>query len=219
MKHLSLLVLVLSVAAPAQAQLLQNYGVRLGANASKVTADFVGAEGEVDFERRVGFQVAAFVELFDTPSFSVLTELEYARRGYESETLEIGPDDPEPIATVTASTTLHYLSLPALARLRLPGERAIVPYALIGPRADLLVGRDPGQYEFSSATFDDEMAEALTEFSLSGVLGVGAAFGDVFGREVRVEARYGFGLTDLLPEGEALDVRNRGIDLSVGIAL
>ncbi len=223
MRSFCLSILLLVAAAPAQAQVLQHYGVRLGGNVSYLALELEGT-GDTHFasDRHVGFQVAGFAEVLDTPSFSVLAELEYARRGYAGEIPETSRETPEPVEPIRiarATTVLHYLSVPVLARLRLPGERAVVPYALAGPRVDLLVGRNPGRYEFSYGTFEDDTAEALAAFGVSGTVGLGAAFQSMLGREVRVEARYLFGLTDLLPEGKAVDASNRGIDFSVGIAL
>lgn len=50
-------------------------------------------------------------------------------------------------------------------------------------------------------------------------VGVGAAFDVAGGREVRVETQYNFGLSNLVPESDGFNVRNRGFDFLVGIAL
>lgn len=66
--------------ALVQAQLVQSYGIRLGANSSTLTADIA------DFERQTGFQGAVFAELLFAPALSVVAEPEYARRGFVRET-------------------------------------------------------------------------------------------------------------------------------------
>jgi hypothetical protein len=211
-RTLAALLVALIVAPSAHAQFLHSYGLRIGGNTSTLDADII------DFERRTGFQVAAFAELLPTPVFSVQAEVEYARRGFVSEQ-ELRGADNEPLGVVRATTALDYLSVPVLARVRYP-VGAVTAYALAGPRLDFLVGRSPGRFEFSDGTeVEDEFGQNVEGTSLSGSVGIGAAFGALLGREVRVETRYNFGLTDLLPEGDAVDLRHSGFDFSVGVAL
>lgn len=207
-------VLLLALAAPAaQAQLVRAYGVRAGLNRSTVETGLA-----TPYQSRTGLQLAAFAEGLATPVFSVVGELEYARRGYADTQQERGPNN-EFIGDVRATTALDYLAVPVLARLRLPGDRAVVPYAVAGPRAELLVRRVPGRYAFSAGTLEDEMSEAFPRFGLSGVIGLGAGLRGLLGQEMRVEARYGFGLTDLLPDSSARELRHSGVDFCLGVAL
>lgn len=206
------LVPALLAAAPVQAQLVHGYGFRAGGNISTLTSDLV------DLNHRMGIQAATFVELFTTPVFSLQAELEFARRGYAWEQVETGGIG-EFIGNVRAVTALNYLSLPVLVRLRYPGKSRVIPYALAGPRLDLLLWRKPGVFDFSSGDFEDDLSEYFTEFGVSGIIGFGIAVDDILHRELRLEARFNFGLTDLIPEAGTATYKNKGFDISICVVL
>jgi hypothetical protein len=218
MLRLSLLLVCAAalLTAPAQAQFIKAYGVKAGANSSRVDL-----EGDDGFDSRTGFQAGVFVEL-GAPLLpvSVLAEVEYARRGYEQSTIQtdaVGTEGRE----IVASTALHFVSVPVLARVRLPGAVVATPYVVAGPRLDLLVASDPGRFDFvglpDSPVFEDPFPEIMQTASVSGVVGAGLGLGGLIGPEVRVEVRYGFGLTDL-SEVEAVGMNQRGLDVSLGLA-
>ena len=223
MRSVLLLLVVAATAAPAHAQFVQSYGVRVGVNSSHVTFDLL--DGDDAFDSRFGFQVAAFAEL-GAPLFpvSALIEVEYAQRGYETSYTLTSPTG-EDEGTQTASTTLHYLSVPLLARVRLPGALMVTPYAVAGPRIDVLAGYDPGEIGCLTVTGDcseidpvrDPFPELFPTMSFSGVVGAGVALSELIGPEVRAEVRYSLGLTDL-NDGEALEMKNRGLDFAIVLA-
>ena len=206
------LTLSLLVAVPAKAQFLQGYGVRAGGNVLDITGYII------EFEQSLGFQIAAFAEFLTTPAFSFQVELEYARRRYGIEQVETSGSG-EVLGIVRAVTTLNYLSIPVLARLRYPGKPRVIPYALVGPRLDFLVERKPGVWEFSQGSFIDDTSEVFTDVGVSGIVGLGFAFEHVIGQQLRFEGRYSFGLTDLIPELDAWTVRNNSLELSVVMVL
>lgn len=212
-RTLPLLLIALISAPSAHTQFLHKYGLRVGANASTYDGEII------DFERRIGFQVAAFAEFLSFPMFSIQTEVEYAQRGYVSVQEERGPGN-EPLRDARATTIHHYLSIPLLARVRYPISSTVTPYALIGPRLDFLVARSPGHFEFSNGMeVEDTLGQNVEDTSLSGSVGIGVSIDALLGQELRFETRYNVGLTDLLPEGDAIDLRHNGFDFSVAISI
>lgn len=205
-------------ATPAHAQFVKAHGIKAGVNASRVTFDL---EGSGDgFDSRIGLQAGAFVEL-GPPLLpvSAVVEVEYANRGYERSFANTAPTGEE-LDTITASTTLHFVSLPALARIMVPGTVAMTPYVLAGPRLDVLAayhGKEPaGVVLGSDETTDDALPRLFPTVSFSGVVGAGLSLGGLIGPEVRAEVRYGYGLTDL-NESELVEMKNRGLDFSVAL--
>lgn len=216
---LSLFVLVcLLLASPASAQVV-GYGLRGGLNSSRVILELAGS-GD-GFDSRLGFQAAAFAEL-GAPLLpvSALVEVEYAQRGYESVITLTAPTGEEE-GTRTASTTLHFLSVPVLARVLLPGTIMVTPYAVAGPRVDVLAGYDPGSLGCisldCSEAADDTFPDVFPAVSFSGVVGAGIGLSGLIGPEVRAEIRYGYGFTDL-NESDLLEMKNRGLDFGLVLA-
>ena len=208
---------------PVLAQSIDGYGVRTGVNTSNMSFD-IGSDGDATaLERETGFQIAAFVEVgTPLPFLSALVEAEYARRSYRW--LSLGTTGDQVVEAIEyPSSTLHYASVPMLAKLQTAGTGLVVPYAVVGPRLDVLMGSSAGTItrEVEGATrpleFRDELVDAIDTIALSGVVGGGVGLRGLIGSEIRVEARYGFGLTNLV-DSDFIDWRSRGLDFSVALA-
>lgn len=145
-------------------------------------------------------------------------EVEYAYRGFSSEMEERGPGS-EVINRVDARSTLNYLSVPLLARIRISGDRPAIPYLLVGPRLEYLIGHSTGVWEFAEVTVEDVLADHFARTNVSGMIGTGMAVAAPFGRDIRLEARMTEGLRDLLWEEGTGRARTRSFELSVGVSL
>ena len=204
----------LTVTVPVKAQFLQGYGIRAGGNESNIT----GYDFDL-FEPTRSFQVAVFAEFFKSEIFSFQAELEFARRGY-SMTQEETDGSGQSLGTVRGIYGLDYLSIPVLVRLRYSGRSKVIPYVLAGPRLDLLYNARPGVWKYPIGTWKDEsMSDFFAGFGLSGSVGFGLAFEQVIMKELRVEVRYNFSVTDLAPDEDAWTVRRKELDISVVVVL
>src|SRR5262245_48483279 len=71
----------------AHAQLLKGYGVNVGANWSTAKIEFTEQASlpswKIGTIRRPGFNAAFFVEGLNFSAFSLVTQIEYARRGFD----------------------------------------------------------------------------------------------------------------------------------------
>ncbi|MFC1544353.1 porin family protein [Gemmatimonadota bacterium] len=193
------------------AQVLQGYTLRAGANSSKLTATFYG------MNRQTGFQLAIAREFLESERLSLQLELEYSLRGYGAELVErdslghiVGPRE--------AVTYLHFISLPILARIRVPGSHVVLPYLLLGPRVDWLVASNPGEFKFTQGATTDALPDVFRKLSLSLVVGLGTQLRLKPTTSVRLDIRRNLGLSDLMPTRNSFTMKTWGVDVSVSIS-
>jgi len=203
----------LLVAVPVKAQFFEGYGIRGGGNES----NFTGYLGVLESTR--SFHVAAFAEFSRSEVFSFQVELEYARRGY-SMVQELTDASGQSLGTVRGIYGLDYLSIPVLVRLRYSGRSKVIPYVMAGPRLDILMSSRPGVWKYPSGTWEDKsMLDVFAGPGLSGSVVLGIAFEQVIMEELRVEVRYNFSITDLMPDVDDWTVRRKELDISVAVVL
>jgi hypothetical protein len=209
---LAILVFSALLAPTAAAQTVHATGARSGLNVSAIDSRFEG------YGMRTGVQVAAFLELTMTEDLTVVGELEYAQRGYTF-TAERRNDAGQVIAFTEPTTRLDYLSVPVVFRIRARVTDRLAIYALGGPRLDVLVGRRPGAFDLGTGEQEDPLAAALSTLGGNIAAGAGAAIREVLGHEVRLETRFVFGMTNLVPDDHPDRVFVRSIDLNLVVAL
>lgn len=209
---LALLVFTPLLAAPAaEAQLIDAYGLRVGGNVSEIDSFFPG------YSNLAGFQLAAFAEFRITDDLTLMPELEYGRRGYAI--VGEGRNTPDNFVPYEATTRLDFISLPVLFRLHTPFSDRISAFALAGPRVDFLINRDAGTWDVGDGPQQDELAAELASAGAGITVGFGAALHQLVGREVRIDGRLNYGLTDWLQIDTSDNIFMRSLDLSVAIAL
>lgn len=202
------LLVAIASASPAEAQRLDAFGLRAGANVSRIASPFTG------YGDRAGFQASAFGQLRFSTDLSLIAELEYAQRGYTLSATE-RDEASNWIGEATATTTLHYLSVPTLVRVSTSGPAGLEPYAIGGPRIEFLVARDPGYLAFTQGEVVDELAGAFNNFNTSIIMGLGVALRRAVGGQIFVEGRYSYGFIDQLRESDTTNVYLRGAELSL----
>lgn len=193
-----------------KAQLLKEYGLKVALTSADQRYDVTLAPG-IETKRRVGFNVGAFVEWFDVPFFSLITQVEYAQRGMGQNVILTGPSGPDPVGVRSLYSRLDYLSVPVLAKLRLQ-TGPIVPYFVAGPRADIFLGYRSDENAFN-AVYDQ-----FKKTSLGGSAGVGIQIESLLPFTVFAEARYNFDFADSY-DTDLLKVRNNAFDFWLGVAL
>lgn len=203
-----------------QAQLLKGYGAKTGVNSSSTTVSPAKTAFDIT-ERRVGVNAAFFLEWGRASVISLVTQMEYAQRGFGVKQEVTGEYGPEPIDFVRANTRLDYISLPILLKLQYP-SLAAGPYLLLGPRVDFLVHREPGKFKISGDGFqiiwESDLHKAFADQALGGTAGLGLAADKLLRLPLLVEARYNFDFTDSnkLPVSQG---KNNSFDVWLGIKL
>jgi hypothetical protein len=191
------------------AQLLKGYGLKLGTVAANQTWQYTGIP-DLPRDTRWGFTAIAFVELLDLANFSALIEVQYTQKGFIESipiTTESQPDGTGEF--VTKRPRVDYLSIPLLAKVRLPISD-IALYAVAGPRYDMLLGKKSDGY--------DAVIDKFKTSEFGATFGVGVELTSILPRSVLAEFRYNPSFTGAF-NNNYLTVRNRSFDFLLGARL
>jgi hypothetical protein len=203
--------LALAAAAPASAQALQSYGVKIGATESNVEVDLPSEE---ELGRR-GVSWTAFAQWNVPGPVGLVTEAGVVERGYArmagSAAAEPAGDVAFPVEPMyRQDRRMQYVSVAALARLPVASAGPVAAYAFAGPRMNTLIGRrgddsgdTSGEYGYRSVTWE-------------ATAGIGAEA--TRGLPLLVEARYNAGIGDAFSGGGWGDqAHHRAVDVMVGV--
>ncbi len=208
-----LLFLILSaIVLPVRAQVLRGYGIKAGLTSSNVRIPEIGRGGDNPFrfetKSRLGPTALAFVEWLNLPALSFVTEAGYVQRGFLTE--HEGRDaQNNPIGTIRNVTRFDYLTFAGQAKVRWPIS-AVQPYAIGGPRLDVLLGGDPDE--------EGTIVSHYSSIAFGGTFGVGLEAPERLPLMLFVELRYNVDLTNSLPDVPR-DSYNNAFDLLVGVRL
>jgi opacity protein-like surface antigen len=198
---------LLLVQPGANAQLTRSYGIKLGVVGANEAWSSLG-EPDWPTNIRWGFTADVYAELPYSKYLSADAEIQYTQKGMKYTTREI-TDFPPFSAYRTFSPRVDYLSIPILAKLRLPLVN-LVPYILVGPRFDFLVHRSGDGLNAVVNDFDN-MDYGLT-------VGAGFELNSVLPFGLLAEFRYNPNSYDSY-NSPSQRVRNRSLDFLVGIRL
>jgi len=184
--------------------LIRDYGLKIGATSA--TQDFVWT-GYYSVDRRIGVNAGGFIEWFDIPFFTLVTQMEYSEKG---STFNIPPHE-NPLPDGPFYSRLKYLSVPVLAKFIIPSS-AIEPYILMGARIDWLVGYDSVGYFF------DAMYHDFRKPVMGATFGGGIRIAKLLPLPLLIEGRYNLDL------GYSYDTReiktnNETFDIWLGVEL
>lgn len=205
--HLAVLA-ALAVATPLTAQ--TSFGVRGGMTLSTLAA----SEEDEDFELSyvTGFHLGITASLGSGGSGLFLSAA-YAQRG-STLTVDIpgGLDSGE---SLEATIDLAYVDIGAFGRIPIGGG----PYLLVGPTLGLRIACSTS-FSGQGVSVTNDCGEGLEDdpyktfdFGVTG--GAGISFG-VGGRNMVVEALYGFGILNLIDDDDE-SVNNRGLTIRAGV--
>ena len=211
MKTIASLLLILLVFSSHQtnAQVLRTYGAKFGITSSDEVRDY--STFTPTTKRRTGFNFGVYAEWFDLPIISIVTQLEYSQRGFGDNFLYTDETGPQSGKILTLYDRLDYLSVPLLAKFSTTFA-PIKPYALLGPRFDILIGRKadiPGE---------DILYDNFKKPVLGGTVGIGAELNSGLPVTLSLEARYNFDLMDSYSNPN-LSVQNNTFDLWIGASI
>lgn len=204
-KLLILAVFLISISFSVQAQIINNYGVKLGLISSDLS--YNNFPTTVETERKLGFVGGAFVEWFNNPIFSVITQIEYAQKGSSYEIVMTGEGGPEPIGTKTYSNKLDYLSIPIYAKFKIPSI-IISPYLFAGARVDFLLSY--------STEFDSTIFSKFKNTTFGGVIGIGVQPMLNIPLNPFLEFRYDFDFTNSYDEN-GMTIKNNAFVILLGV--
>lgn len=193
---------------PGNAQLIKRCGLKVAFTSA--SQDFKYSTFAPDTKRRPGFNAGIYIEWFDLPLVSLITQIEYAQRGMGLEFVRT-LNDPTPIEIFTEYNRVDYLSLPVLVKVAVP-TTIVTPFLLIGPRIDFFLGYHSDRDLFN-AVYDQ-----FKKTMIGGSIGIGVEATSLLPVNVIVEGRYNFDLADSYST-QYLTVRNNSFDVWLGVAL
>ena len=205
MKNYLAVLAALTVAAPLTAQ--TSFGVRAGMTLSTIA---VSEEEEgVEVSYLTGIHLAVTASLGGEGP-GLLLSAAYAQRG-ASLTSDIpgGLDFGE---SIEALVDLAYIDVGAFGRIPI----GTGPYLLVGPTLGLRIACSVSASDESVNCGEEGEDDPLKTFDFGVSGGAGMSF-DVGGRDVVVEALYGFGILNLNDVGGDESIKNRGFTIRAGV--
>jgi hypothetical protein len=170
------------------------FGLKAGVNVANLTMDMGGVSLSPD--SKVGAVAGAFVNVRLTDKFGIQPELLYSMKGSKFSDSDFGE----------AITKLNYLSVPVMAKYYFGGFNLQA-----GPMFDFLL----------SAKDEYDGEEEDTKDEVKGMdLGLGLGLGYELPLGISFDARYMMGLTDIndVSEMESVEIKNKGFQITVGLA-
>jgi hypothetical protein len=208
-KWFFMLAAFLSAASMTHAQLVRSYGIKLGTVAANQSWKYTDTP-ELTANERWGVTGGVYIELLDLPLVSVVGEIQYTQKGMTFTlpvTTELQPEGTGQF--ITQSPKVDYLSVPVLAKVRLPLP-AVNPYVIAGPRADLLLSKKGNGF--------DAVVDKFKSTEVGGTFGLGVELHTLLPVGLLAEIRYNPSFRDAF-KNEFLSVRNHSFDFLVGLQL
>ncbi len=220
----SALLLLLFATPAVLAQPTVDFGARVGGSLSALTVDYPEFDGQIDTDRRAGYEAALLADVVFGNTFGVTSEVGYAHRRYARSAEETvrANDDVGFISLGTGKvvTSFDVASFGVLGKITPLGRAKWTPFVTAGPRLDVLLGSTPGSSEAGTPTstlmIEDPFPGIFRDVSLSGVAGVGVDVRQMRWPVLRIEARYGRTLTGFF-DAENVEGALGSFDLSVGV--
>ncbi len=216
-----LILLLLLSASPLNAQFIRGYGIKAGYTNATQAFDYKTGAVFSNMLDVTGYNFAAYAELIDFPFISAVAQIEFTRRGTGLEFVITGPNGPEPLGTLKVYSKLDYISVPVMAKMRVPlliGQL----YFLAGPRFDHYLGfRNTYEAPAGYVTTEPIIFFNYDKFK-KNIFGYSAGMGfetsSLLPVGVLVEFRINRDLQDSY-SSETVKIRNDAWDIWVGIKL
>jgi hypothetical protein len=172
---------------------------------------------KLDTDFLAGFTAGGFAGMFFSDAFGFEPGLAYCMRGAKNEA--------ENAVTFYVETErrvrLHYIDIPLLAKLIIPMEFPVRPFASAGLSMSFLVGAKGRREDTSGDVKTHDVKDDYVTFELGVPLGAGVLIGAGPG-DILVEFQFRIGLTSVdseEPNTERKEMRNRGFSFLCGYSL
>jgi hypothetical protein len=187
---------------------VNNFGLKIGAQSASAFSN------QFEFNRVASFGIYGFADINLSQRLFTTLDLGYSRRGFTNSQEEIDQTN-QRIQTVEATSRLSYISFSSFINTSL--STSLPLYIGAGPRIDFLINTSPGEFEFTSATIQDNTAEELDNFVVGGSFVAGIKNLSINSVKFRIEAKYEVDLTNSF--NDTFTYRNNAIMLVLGFTL
>lgn len=207
------LILLLMALAASPARALVTFGVKGGLNNSKIVfSPAIDMPGQKYLQ---GYCFGAFLSLNFGP-IGLQPEVLYSRRGMEAQVL-LDPTDPASLAQ--ARLMLDYIEIPLLVRLNIIPAGPVKFYIFGGPSYGFLQ-KAKVRMTYMGTSEEEDIKSDFRSNALAAVGGLGLDIKIPLLFKVSVDARYHYGLGNILSEGSSVPTdkaRNTGFSVLLGI--
>ncbi|MCX6167790.1 MAG: porin family protein [Ignavibacteriales bacterium] len=190
------------------AQLIKNYGIKAGSTSTTQSWNWPAQSGVIaNSEPQQGLDVGFFVEWFDLPALSAITEIHYTQKGSKENTNIMITDLQHPDGTgrfLSYSTRISYLTIPVLLKVRM-NLGLFAPYLFAGPRFD---------YKLSSSS--TSISYDPNKLDIGGTFGIGLDLAPILPSRFALEFRYSPTFQDCY-SNNSLKVRNSSMEFLVAL--
>ena len=152
------------------------------------------------FDNRSGICFAVQIQLFSSDFFSLVPQLEYTKKGFVDIIPVFSAED------LRADTRLDYVSIPIFIRFQY-SKYKIIPYFKIGPKLDILINKDIGEFKIGQQVLPASFGKEITDFILGGSFAAGFEFSEYLPLDLFVEFRYNRDFTNSIPERASIDAK------------
>ncbi len=151
MKYLFIITLILLTTISASAQIIQNYGFKVGYVSSSQTYSNFDLDNSI--KRKSGYSFGVYADIFNFNGFSISPELKYIQKGMGLELVITGEEGPEPIGKKIEYVYHNYLSIPISLVYKIQLISG-TPFLKIAPRYDILLNSHD-DFNSTSSTYDN----------------------------------------------------------------
>jgi outer membrane protein W len=198
-KSVYLLLILSSITSIGLAQISISKGLMGGVN----LATAGGADVSTDVKSTTGYAAGVFLELNIPGPFSIEPEALYSIKGSKTESSG---------NTFTATST--YIDVPVLLKYYFP-SLVVKPFLFAGPSYSILLSAKQKSEGPRITSSEIDIKDGMRTNDLGAVVGAGVNF-SLPAIDVRIDARYNYGLSTLDKEGNVKGY-NRVMSLYVGL--
>ncbi len=172
---IGLILALILIGKMAHSQIIDRYGVNIGASYSTQVWDYKLVNLDMDNKYKLGVQAFLHTEKDFGKFLALRTELGYLQKGFKEE-IRLAFPDGTVIKKTTSGLTLHNLALNWGIKVK-PIVSNYAPYLLIGLRGDYMISNSPIEIKESGSgkTFNiyEPFTKDFNKLNLGGLLAIG----------------------------------------------
>jgi hypothetical protein len=216
MKYFRIVILttiIVALSNIANSQIIDAYGVRVGAGLSDQYWDYKKFSELSDWkDDKLAVAVYLNAEKHLNKYFSLRPEIGYIQKGF-AEDIKLTNNEGEELRTVSDNLNLHNLSFNLALKIRAFNTK-IKPYLIAGLRLDYLVSYKNFRIEVQGKKYGiyKDILNDFNKFSLSGLVGIGCEFDELMYLDFEINPA----ITKNL-DNDAIAITDRYIGLTLGI--
>jgi opacity protein-like surface antigen len=169
---------------PSESQLIRSYGIKGGLSLANQDWQYTDQASLFDQTKpRQGYDLGFFIEWFDHPLITVLSEIHYVQKGMKWKivipvTNEYYPDGTGEFISASGETWADYLSIPLLAKIRYSYSLVSI-YIFAGPRFEYFLNNHTGT-----------VLNNFNKWDFGGTIGIGFEINSLHPFSYGAEFRY-----------------------------